>query len=54
MTGERTVPGVPAGNHTCSLNRHIMPTFGGCRVVDVLPVDVREWVAKLTGQSEAS
>jgi hypothetical protein len=34
-------------NYTSSLNRHIMPTFAGYRMVDVLPADVREWVAKL-------
>ena len=34
-------------NYTYSLNRHIMLTFAEFRVVDVLPADVREWVAKL-------
>jgi hypothetical protein len=34
-------------NYTYSLNRHIMPTFAGCRMIDILPADVREWVAKL-------
>jgi integrase len=34
-------------NYTYSLNRHIMPTFAEFRMVDVLPADVREWVAKL-------
>ena len=34
-------------NYTYSLNRHIMPTFAGYRLVDILPSDVREWVAAL-------
>ncbi len=34
-------------NYTYSLNRHIMPTFAGYRMVDILPADVREWVTKL-------
>jgi hypothetical protein len=34
-------------NYTYSLNRHIMPTFAEFRMVDALPADVREWVAKL-------
>lgn len=34
-------------NYTYSLNRHIMPTFAEFRMVDVLPADVREWIAKL-------
>ena len=34
-------------NYTYSLNRHIMPTFAEFRMVDILPADVREWVAKL-------
>lgn len=34
-------------NYTYSLNRHIMPTFGSHRMVDILPADVRSWVAKL-------
>jgi integrase len=34
-------------NYTYSINRHIMPSFGGYRLVDVLPADVREWVASL-------
>jgi integrase len=34
-------------NYTYSLNRHIMPTFAGYRMIDVLPADVREWVTTL-------
>src|SRR5450631_3399567 len=34
-------------NYTYSLNRHIMPTFAEFRMVDILPADVREWVAKV-------
>jgi integrase len=34
-------------NYTYSLNRHILPTFAGYRMIDILPADVREWVAKL-------
>jgi Phage integrase, N-terminal SAM-like domain len=34
-------------NYTYSLNRHIMPTFAEFRMIDILPADVREWVAKL-------
>ena len=34
-------------NYTYSLNRHILPTFAGYRMVDIVPGDVREWVAKL-------
>jgi hypothetical protein len=34
-------------NYTYSLNRHIMPTFAEFRMVDILPADLREWVAKL-------
>ena len=34
-------------NYTYSLQRHIMPNFGGYRMVDVMPADVRQWVAKL-------
>lgn len=34
-------------NYTYSLNRHILPTFAEFRMVDILPADVREWVAKL-------
>jgi len=34
-------------NYTYSLNRHIMSTFAGYGMIDVLPADVREWVATL-------
>jgi integrase len=34
-------------NYTYSLTRHILPTFAEFRMVDILPADVREWVAKL-------
>ena len=29
-----------------SLNKHLMPTFGSMRMVDILPSHVREWVAE--------
>jgi integrase len=31
-----------------SINKHLMPTFGPMRMVDVLPGHVREWVATLS------
>ena len=31
-----------------SIDKHLMPTFGPMRMVDVLPSQVREWVAKLS------
>jgi integrase len=34
-------------NYTYSLSRHTMATFGNYRMIDVLPSDVREWVATL-------
>ncbi|QFG21575.1 tyrosine-type recombinase/integrase [Actinomadura sp. WMMB 499] len=37
-------------NYDCEINRHIMPWFGDMRMIDILPIDVREWVTHL--QSE--
>ena len=34
-------------NYSYCLNRHIMPTFGHYRMIDILPADVRGWVATL-------
>ncbi|MBP2707403.1 tyrosine-type recombinase/integrase family protein [Microbispora sp. RL4-1S] len=34
-------------SYTYTLNRHILPTFGPMRMVDILPEHVRAWIAKL-------
>jgi integrase len=34
-------------NYTYSINRHIMPEFGGMRMIDIMPEHVRAWIAKL-------
>jgi integrase len=34
-------------NYTYSINRHIMPEFGGMRMIDIMPEHVRAWVSKL-------
>jgi integrase len=34
-------------NYTYYLDRHILPTFGTMRLVEILPVDVREWVTEM-------
>jgi len=34
-------------NYTYYLDRHIIPTFGSMRIVEILPTDVREWVTTL-------
>lgn len=34
-------------NYTYYLSRYIHPTFGAMRMVEILPADVREWVADL-------
>jgi integrase len=34
-------------NYTYYLDRHILPAFGTMRLVEILPVDVREWVTEL-------
>jgi integrase len=34
-------------NYTYSMNRHIMPEFGGMRMIDIMPEHVRAWVTKL-------
>ncbi|MFC5185835.1 tyrosine-type recombinase/integrase [Actinomadura harenae] len=33
--------------YTYSLYKHLMPEFGGMRMIDILPEHVRNWVAKL-------
>jgi integrase len=37
-------------NYSYTLNRHILPTFGGYRMIDISPADVRGWVAALQDQ----
>jgi integrase len=34
-------------SYSYCLYRHIMPTFAGYRLIDILPADVREWVLSL-------
>ena len=34
-------------NYVYYLNRHILPTFGSMRLIEILPGDVREWVTDL-------
>lgn len=36
-------------NYTYYLNRRILPWFGPMRMIEVLPVDVREWINHLKG-----
>jgi hypothetical protein len=40
-------------NYSYYLGKHILPTFGTMRLIEILPVDVREWVTdmKNTGVS---
>ncbi|ACU77731.1 integrase family protein [Catenulispora acidiphila DSM 44928] len=35
--------------YTYLINKHILPEFGGMRMVDVLPEHVREWMTKMAG-----
>lgn len=37
-------------NYSYELNRHIMPWFAPMRMVDILPIDVREWVTHLQNE----
>src|SRR6266487_1692604 len=32
-----------------SINRHLMPTFGSMRMVDIMPEHVRNWVTHMKG-----
>lgn len=34
-------------NYTYWLDKYLLPTFGGMRMVEILPVDVREWVTEM-------
>ena len=34
-------------NYSYTLHRHILPTFGTYRMIDISPADVRSWVATL-------
>ena len=34
-------------NYTYYLDKHILPVFGTMRMIEILPVDVREWVTDL-------
>ena len=34
-------------NYAYCLDRHILPAFGGYRIIEIMPSDVRAWVAKL-------
>ena len=34
-------------NYTYYLGEHILPVFGTMRLIEILPVDVREWVTDL-------
>ena len=36
--------------YTYSINKHLLPWFGGMRMIDVLPQHVREWVTDLKAQ----
>jgi hypothetical protein len=33
-----------------TLNAHILPEFGAMRLIDIMPVHVREWIVKLQGR----
>jgi len=37
-------------NYDYEINRYIMPWFGTMRMVDILPIDVREWVTHLQNE----
>jgi hypothetical protein len=59
QTFERYVTDVWLPNHVMeattregyaySIDKHIIPWFGGMKMVEILPSDVREWVTDLTG-----
>jgi integrase len=34
-------------NYTYWIDRYLLPTFGGMKMVEILPVDVREWVTEM-------
>jgi hypothetical protein len=36
--------------YTYAIHKHLMPEFGGMRMVDILPEHVRAWIAKLKNQ----
>ncbi|RAY12298.1 site-specific integrase [Actinomadura craniellae] len=37
-------------NYDYEINRHIMPWFANMRMIDVMPIDVREWVTHLRNE----
>ncbi|MBO2447087.1 tyrosine-type recombinase/integrase family protein [Actinomadura barringtoniae] len=37
-------------NYDYEITRYIMPWFGGMRMIDILPIDVREWVTHLSNE----
>ena len=39
-----------AQGYTYVLYRHLMPDFGSMRMIDIMPVHVREWVTGLKAQ----